>query len=256
MNGAFDIGGTGLVSLQEALNIIANNVTNINTQGFKRSDVQFSEVMAGMSLPQISTGSNLAEPSLASVSVNSILMLDEQGEIEQTGRPLDLAIDGQGFIELMGPNGQSMLWRGGSLRVADDGVLVADNGLPLRDFISIPNDMTEIQIDADGTIRGREGNGSNVIEIGKLNLVNTSSPQLLERIDGGMYRADPSMRLFSGAAGEDGLGRFVQGSLERSNVDLSTEMVDMLVVQRAYAANAQIVQAADQLMSIANNLRR
>jgi flagellar basal-body rod protein FlgG len=254
MNGAFEIGQTGLVSLQRALDILANNVTNINTQGFKRSDVRFSEIIAGMAVdgPSFSDGSS--EPGLAGVSTQARLMLGEQGELQQTGRPLDLAIQGQGFLELMGPRGEVYLWRGGGLAINDDGQLTADNGMILRDAINLPLDATGLEIRRDGMVLAADPDGE-AIELGQLSLVQLSNGADAERLDGGLYRVRDGARPLSAQAGEDGAGEFLQGTVERSNVDLNIEMVDMMVVQRAYAANAQIVQAADQLMSIANNLR-
>ena len=254
MNGAFEIGQTGLVSLQKALDILANNITNMNTQGFKRSDVRFSEIIAGMSADASKAASGASEPSLAGVSTQARLMLGEQGELQQTGRALDLAIQGEGFVELMGPRGELYLWRGGGLSINADGQLTADNGLVLRDAINVPLDSTGLEIRRDGLVSATDPDGRSV-ELGQLSITRLNSEADAERMDGGLYKMRAGIQSISAQAGEDGAGEFLQGAVERSNVDLNTEMVDMMIVQRAYAANAQIVQAADQLMSIANNLR-
>lgn len=257
MNGAFHVGAIGLSAQQKALDTIAGNISNINTPAFKRSRVQFSEVLASQLDPgavRADLGADFAHA--AGVRSEALSMVDEGGKIEATGRPLDLAIDGRGFIELMGPGGETLLWRGGALRVGDDGLLAGAGGLSLKAAITIPDDASAVEIAADGVVRAKVGDSGETVEIGQILLVRAEDPGALERLDGGLYRAAEGARLVDAHPGEDGTGRLVQGALEGSNVELTSEMVQMLLVQRAYAANAQLVQAADQLMAIANGLRR
>lgn len=256
MNGAFHIGGIGLSTQQQALDVLANNITNINTQSFKRSAVRFSEIMAGQS-ERLSPASGLRkDPGVAGVRANVMFMIDQQGELQRTERPLDIAIDGDGFIELLGPRGQTMLWRGGSLKVGEDGTLMAENGLALKSMINIPLDMAELDITSDGYVLSRAAGSPDPVELGQIMMVRVQNSAGLTRLDGGLYRLGNDTDIMDAAPGEDGAGILVQGSIERSNVDLNTEMVEMMIVQRAYSANAQIVQAADQMMAIANSLRR
>jgi flagellar basal-body rod protein FlgG len=257
MNGAFHVAAIGLEAQQRALDTIANNISNVNTPTFKRSDVRFSEILASRGDPAVQ-GVNLGERAMSSAGVMSdrVSMLNEQGELEATGRPMDLAIDGQGFIELMGPDGQSLLWRGGTLKVGEDGLLATATGLPLKASITVPADATKIEVGSDGVVRAVTGQGSEAVEIGQIMLVKVEDASTLQRLDGGLYAPGDMARLLDAQPGEDGLGLLVQGSVERSNVQLTSEMVQLMLVQRAYAANAQIVQAADQLMAIANGLRK
>jgi flagellar basal-body rod protein FlgG len=256
MSGAFEIAGVGLASQQRALDVIANNVANLNTPAFKRSNVRFSEVIARIDDPD-NVRANLApEPSLAGVSARSILSLDEQGELERTGRALDLAIDGEGFIELLGPRGQSLLWRGGTLSVQEDGLLATSEGFVLRAMIEPPADVAEIAIASNGDVTGRRAGDDAPIQLGHISLVRVANSDAIERMDGGLYRLNEDAEVVEALPGEGGAGTLVQGAIERSNVDLNDEMVRLMIVQRSYAANAQIVQAADQLMAIANSLRR
>jgi flagellar basal-body rod protein FlgG len=253
---AFEIAGAGLVSQQKALDVIASNIANINTPSFKRSELRFSEVIAGLSDEFNPRASLSGEPSVAGVTARAVLALDAQGELEHTGRALDLAIDGAGFIELMGPRGQTLLWRGGALSIQEDGLLSTSDGLPLRAMIAVPDEATELLIDADGRVRARVAGADQPVELGRIDLVQIESNSDVERLDGGLYRLAEGVRLNELQAGEDGAGALVQGSIERSNVQINDEMVRLMIVQRAYAANAQIVQAADQLMAIANSLRK
>lgn len=259
MSGAFQIGAVGLDAQQRALDTIASNITNVNTPGYRRSTVRFSELLVGTVDSAVVradlAGGGGGGAASAGVRSDPYFLLNEQGRLEATGRAMDLAIQGPGFIELMGANGRTMLWRGGTLAIGEDGQLGAAGGLPLRAAITVPADAAGIEIAADGTVRARMANEERV-EIGQIRLVRVDDPALVERSDGGLYALAESASLDDAQPGEDGLGRLVQGSIEQSTVELSTEMVQMMMVQRAYAANAQIIQAADQMMALANGLRR
>lgn len=255
MNGAFYVGAVGLRSQQRALDVTAGNIANASTPGFKRSQLRFSDVLATRSDPDVASAS-LAERTVAEsgVAVEASPSVLVAGAIRTTGGGMDVAIDGQGFIELMGAGGQTLLWRGGTLKVGDDGLLAAANGLALKAAITVPDDADKLEIGRDGIVRAITGATST--EIGKIDLVRVGDAGSLEAVDGGLYRVVRGARVVDAQAGEDGAGMLVQGALEESNVEMSAEMVDMMMIQRAYAANAQIVQAADQLMAIANGLRK
>jgi flagellar basal-body rod protein FlgG len=257
MNGAFYIGAVGLDAQQRALDTIANNISNVNTAAFKRSGVRFSEMLASRTDPATAgAGLDSGQVAPAGVMADTLFMLNESGKLEPTGGAYDLAIDGQGFIEVMGPGGETLLWRGGSLKLGEDGLLSTLKGLPLKAAITVPDDSSAIEIAPDGVVRAKVGEAGEVVEIGQIMLVKVDDPAGLQRLDGGFYRSVEGARLLDAQPGEDGAGLLVQGSIEGSNVELTAEMVQLMLVQRAYAANAQIVQAADQLMGIANGLRR
>ena len=257
MSGAFEIAGIGLSAQQKALDTIANNIANVNTRSFKRSEVRFTEVLASAiegGPPSAVIGAQAED--IAGVSAAPVLLLDEQGQLEPTGRALDLAIDGAGFIELMGPAGQTYLWRGGAMDIGPDGFLSAGNGMTLKDLISVPLDSESLSIGSDGRVFSISASEPSGVEIGQITLVRPSSMSGIERYDGGLYRVAGQADTVAGAPGEDGSGRLVQGSIERSNVDLNNEMVQLMIVQRAYAANSKVVQAADEVAGIVNGMRR
>lgn len=257
MSGAYYVGAVGLNTQQRALDAIANNIANINTAGFKRSEVRFADVVAsGTDMEMLPADLQSAAPTLAGVALDVAFMLNDQGDLQKTGASMDVAIEGAGFIELMGADGRTLLWRGGRLKVGEDGLLAGAGGLALKAGITVPDDATALAIGADGTVRVAGADGGEPVEIGQIRLVRVADPSGVERLDGGLYRVAEDARLDEAQPGEDGLGQLVQGSVERSNVQLTDEMVRMMLVQRAYAANAQIVQAADQMMGIANTLRR
>lgn len=261
MNGVFQIGATGLHAQDRALEIVANNITNMNTQGFKRSNVHFSE-MIGPRLPAGITGEGAASANdgpapqgLLGVSSAQGARIFSDGELRPTGNPLDIAIRGDGFIELVGADGQVLLWRGGTLRVNEEGFLAGAGGLQLKSAISVPEGATAITIDAAGEVRALSPGEAEPRSVGRIELVLVRNLEGLSAQEGGLYRAAAADDVVTAEPGEQG-GRFVQGSLELSNVVLTDEMVQLMMMQRAYAASAQVVQAGDQLMAIANGLKR
>lgn len=256
MSDAFYVAAIGMQAQQHALDGIANNITNVNTPAFKRSQMRFMDLVATRTEAEVPADLTSPPVVLSGVAVRGRLALNEPGQVERTGQPLDLAIDGQGFFELMGRDGQTLLWRGGVLGVSEEGLLGTSDGVPFRAAITVPYDASALEIGADGMVRVSVAGQAEPIEIGQLELVQVDDVDAVERADGGIYRVPAETSLRAGVPGEDGAGTIVQGAIERSNVQLTDEMVQMILVQRAYAANAQIVQAADQLAAIANGLRR
>lgn len=256
MSDAFEVGAIAMRTQQRALEVLANNIANVNTQGFKRAQVRYADIVSSRIDTQPPAEARAEPPGFAGVTMDPRLALDEQGDIQRTGRSMDLAIEGAGFIELMGPAGQTLLWRGGGLKILDDGMLATEGGIALKAAVSLPRDATELSIDKNGTVRAKVGGEPDAIEIGQIRLVRLDDASGVVRLDGGLYRVDEARLVTDAEPGEDGLGLLVQGALERSNVELTDEMVQLIMVQRAYAASAQVVQAADQLMGIVNGLRR
>lgn len=257
MDGAFYIGAVGLDAQQQALNVVANNIANLNTTAFKRQTVQFSELVSPLTdrdsdaasrIRQITTG--------AGVSVAATPRVWSQGTLTQTGQPLDLAIQGEGFLEVLGPSGSDMLWRGGTLEVNQEGYLATSDGTTLKAMVSVPQGAQNLSISATGAITAQINGASQARQIGQLDIALAKNPASLVDQGGGYFEPSDGSGVVSVKPGEEGGGTFVQGSLETSNVQLSDEMVNMLMVQRAYGASAQVVQAGDQLLSIVNGLRR
>lgn len=256
MNGAFYIGAAGLNAQQRALDVISNNIANINTIGFKRSAVRFSDlVVPSENLAAFDTVRSEGGQGLGAAA-RSAAHVWTQGDLRQTGQSMDLAIEGEGFIEMMGPAGETLLWRGGTLKVNADGYLAASDGTMLHAMISVPRDTNAIAIARDGTVTATAEGEAGSVEIGRIDLVLIKDKDSLGDTGGGYYRSDDAANLYTVEPQREGGGALVQGALETANVQLSDEMVSLLLMQRAYAANAQVVQAGDQLMGILNSLRR
>ena len=260
MSGAFYIGAIGLDAQQQALNVVANNIANINTTAFKRQMVQFSELVTpprNVSNDQLSqTSQTSGVMSGAGVTVSGTPRDWTQGTLTQTGQPLNLAIQGDGFLEVLGPAGTNTLWRGGTLAVNDDGYLATSDGNTLKAMVSVPQGAQSLTISATGAVTAQINGASQARQIGQLDIALAKDPASLVDAGGGYFVPSDSSGTLVVKPGEEGGGTFVQGSLETSNVELSDEMVNMLMVQRAYGASAQVVQAGDQLLSIVNGLRR
>ncbi len=257
MNGAFYIGAIGIDAQQRALDVIANNIANLNTAGFKRSAVQFSELVApARDAADLPVSSPDRAMSLAGVAINSTQRVWSQGDLKQTGSPLDVAVNGSGLFEVLGPSGKQLLWRGGTLKVNQDGYLATSDGLALRALISVPHTATALTIAPDGMVSAITDDKGTRERLGQLELMMPKDLSQLADAGDGMYELSDETSAIAAQPGEDGSGTIVQGAIEGGNVQLTDEMTSLLLVQRAYAANAQVLQAADQLLSIANGLRR
>jgi len=256
MNGAFYIGAAGMDAQQRALNVVANNIANINTTGFKRSAVRFSELVAAIDGAADPTSISRMLANSSGVSVGAVPHVWAQGDLKQTGQELDLAINGVGFLELLGPSGRSLLWRGGTLKVNEGGYLATADGIALRAMISVPAGVSKLAIARDGVVSALVGGETEMRQIGQLDLVMVNDADTLKDAGNGYYEVTDPAGIATVQAGDNGSGAFVQGTLESSNVQLTEEMVSLLLLQRAYSASAQVVQAGDQLMGIVNGLRR
>jgi flagellar basal-body rod protein FlgG len=246
MNGSFYIGAVGLESQQRALDVVANNIANLNTPAFKRGEANFAELVGA------GDGSGAT---LNGVAFDPSQRVYDQGELKQTGRPLDVAIDGDGFIELIGADGATRLWRGGTLAVNADRVLAGAGGLPLKGMITVPDDAGPISIDRAGMVTAQAADGT-AQELGRIEIVRPRDLAAITGAGDGLYRVETEADLSVEDPGEAASAAMVQGALEGSNVQLADQMVSLMMMQRAFAANAQVLQAGDQLMQISNNLRR
>lgn len=262
---ALYIGATGMQAQQLNVETIANNLANVNTVGFKKGRVGFADLMArdaaGAVAPTLEEGrAGLLSPGRrlgAGVSVASLSKVFEMGEIKKTGSQFDLAIQGEGFLEVTLPDGSSGFVRGGSLQVNKDGLLATGAGHALRPALAIPDNAEALIIGRDGRVELRLHNQSGLVEIGQLELVRFHGAGQLTASGDNLYRtSEASGDPISLRPGEQGAGLLAQGHLESSNVKMVDEMVNLMLAQRAYEASVKIVQAADEMLGMVNNLRK
>lgn len=259
MKDAMQIAATGMQTQQRLVETIAHNMSNINTQGFKRSKVSFAELVAG-SPTLASTGA--AEPStgwgasLAGVRMQSTMLSFAAGELRQTDQALDLAIVGPGFLEVDLGGSQRAFLHGGSLKVNAEGLLCAPGGQPLVPSISVPADSEKLLIQADGRIQAQTRQG-NVHDIGKLEVTAFANPEFLEPMGENLYLAtEQSGKGQAHASPAEANVTLKQGYLEAANVKMVDEMVSLMMAQRAYEANVKVIQAADEMQGLVNALRK
>src|SRR6266436_6662954 len=250
----------GMESQQLNLDVISNNLANVNTTGFKKSKIEFQDLLyqtpraagaeagAGNQLP---TGLQVGHGSKP-VATSKIFT---EGELTQTGAQLDIAIQGDGFFEVQMPDGTRAYTRDGALKTASDGRITTSDGLPLQGgFQPIPSGTTAISISPSGEVTTTTQSGSQNFRV---QLVRFANPAGLENVGRNLYReTTASGNAELGNPGENGFGDLAQGYLEMSNVKVVEEMVNMIVAQRAYEVNSKAVQASDEMMQMSNNLRR
>lgn len=252
---ALYISASGLRSEQKQIDVISNNVANMQTPGFKRSRVNFVEV-ADPGVPGVD-GQAGVEARGDGTRILSTSTSFAPGEIRATQDPLDLAIDGNGFFELAGADGNPVYTRDGQFRIDADGNLVSVQGLPLSHGITIPTGASDIRIASNGVITALLAGDTERSSVGTLELTTFASPDALTSIgDNNFSAGDATGGPMYGQPGDAGYGHVQQGALEFSNVQMIDEMSTLVMAQRAYQLNARVLQASDQLLETINNLRR
>ncbi|MFQ5498445.1 MAG: flagellar basal-body rod protein FlgG [Candidatus Zixiibacteriota bacterium] len=253
---------TGMIGQQMNVDTIANNLANLNTTGFKKSRVEFQDVLyqnfrrAGTASAvgsQVPTGLAIGYGSKA-VATNRQY---SGGDLTLTGNPLDLAISGDGFFQIQFPDGSTTYTRDGSFKLSADGRIVNSDGYFLLPEVTIPEDATSVSVGTDGLIQVIQVGSDTPTDIGQLELARFINPS-------GLHALGRNLLTETAASGspildnpaQNGLGQVDQGSLELSNVKVVDEMVNMIVAQRAYEMNSKAVQTSDDMAAIANNLKR
>ena len=250
---ALYIAESGLDAKQKQLDAIAHNIANVATPGYKASQINFLTVVQE---ERNNAGDIQSSQGLGVMGRQSALDMTA-GKMEQTGRALDIAINGAGFIEVEQVGGKLVYSRGGRLATDSQGYLSTGNGLRLAAMLQIPPDAENIIISNDGVLSAKLS-GNNTIEIGQIQLINFTDMSAVKAIGNNLFEADKSAlnSAYYGNVGEAGMGIVQQGMLESSNVSMNQEMMNMMMAQRSYQLNARLVQVSDQILETLNNLRR
>ena len=252
------IGATGMNAQQTNIDTVANNLANVNTTAYKRGRVEFEDLMykaAGLS------GGAAARPGVGTTGMGTAVAgasrIFNAGDVKKTDQPYDLAINGQGFFEVVQPDGSLAYTRNGALQVDADGFLATHNGLRLSSQVQISPDAHQVRIASDGHVFAQLPHESRETEVARLELASFANPGGLAALGDSVYLpTDKSGPAVLGNAAENGMGSLQQGFLESSNVKLIDEMIGLILAQRAYEINAKVVQASDEMLSISNNLYR
>ena len=261
MNLSLYSAATGMEAQQLNLNTIANNLANVNTPGFKRSKIEFQDLLYQKPTRAAGTdagGGNLV-PTGAEVGNGSRVAATAkgftQGQLNQTGEKLDLAIQGDGFFEVQRPDGTIGYTRDGSFKVNGQGQVVTVDGLPiLSGFQPIPPGATGVTIAENGQVTVQTAGGNQSF---RLNLVRFANPAGLRSLGGNLYEETPASGTpETGQPGEQGFGGVIQGYLEASNVNIVEEMVALIVAQRAYEINSKSIQTSDEMLQSVAAMKR
>ena len=253
---------SGMYAQKLNVDNIANNLANVNTTGFKKAKLEFQDILyevmrmagatsaVGFEVPvelQIGYG---ARP-IATQRIFS------QGTLVNTGNPFDLAIQGDGFFMVTLPDGTEAFTRDGAIKISRDGDLVTTDGYLLAAAITLPPEAVESFVGVDGTVTVRNAGETEVTDIGQITLAKFLNPAGLTAVGGNLYiQTTASGDFIEGVPGEDGLGKIMSGFLEMSNVETVEEMVNLIIAQRAYEINSKAIQTAEDMIQIANNLKR
>ena len=257
-NAAMHVARTGLDSQAARMRVIANNLANVNTTGFKKDRAEF-ETLAyqTMTVPGApSSAENRYAVGLAlgsGVQMTGTARVNTQGAMTQTDNPLDMAIEGDGFFQVLRPDGTTGYTRAGNFSLSAEGQIVTSDGMRLQPEISVPEGATAITIGADGTISAQLQGQAAPTELGRIELARFVNPSGLQAMGGNLYAESAASGTPQvGTPGLDGRGSLRQGSLEGSNVNVVQELVDMIETQRAYEVNSKMIQATDEMLRNAN----
>jgi flagellar basal-body rod protein FlgG len=259
MNQSLWIAKTGLDAQQTKMSVISNNLANASTTGYKRSRAVFEDLLYQNQRQvgaQSSQDSVIPTGMMIGTGVRTVATekLFSQGSMTQTENPLDVGIDGKGFLQVLMPDGSMAYTRDGELQVDNQGQLVNSSGYAIQPSISIPVEAQSITIGTDGSVSVRLPNATATTQVGNLQLVDFINPAGLQPVGANLYiESNASGSPQSGTPGTNGMGTVVQGYLEGSNVNVVEELVSMIETQRAYEMNSKAISTSDQMLQFVNN---
>ena len=256
---AFSTAATGMLAQQMLVDVVANNLANVNTTGFKRSHIDFQDLVydkqkaAGTEIaPGVHAPTGLEIGS--GVRMAATLKNFSLGEFQDTQRNMDVAIRGNGFIQVLMPNGDIRYTRDGSLQVNATGQLVTMTGYAVQPAITVPAESVSVDIGADGGINVTNGAGARSV-VGTIQLARFANPSgLTSQGDNLLAPTDASGEAVVGTPAQEGFGSIQSGFLEKSNVEMVNELVNLITAQRAYEVNSRAIKAGDEMLRDTNGI--
>jgi flagellar basal-body rod protein FlgG len=245
---------------QTNMDVIANNLANVNSAGFKKSRADFQDILyQTVKVAGASSAPGIEVPTGVQVGLGSrvaaVQKIFTTGDIQQTGNDLDLAVEGSGFFQVTQPNGEAAYTRAGAFKKDGTGRLVTSDGYPLFPEVIIPENATQISIGQSGAVEVFLDGQSTPTQVGAIELTRFSNPAGLKALGHSLFGETPTTGVPStGIPGENGFGVLAQGFLEGSNVSIMEEMVNMIAGQRAYEINSKAIKTADEMLQMTNNL--
>jgi flagellar basal-body rod protein FlgG len=255
---------SGMYAQQLNIEVISNNIANINTTGFKKNKAEFQDLMyqevqinpLSSSAPGISENTSTEIQIGNGVKPGSTQKIFKQGDIVATNNQFDLAVQGEGFFQVRKADGTFAYTRDGSFKVNQEGRLITSSGYVLDPEITLDEETLGLSVGRDGSVEIQEVGGGSVV-LGNIELVRFMNPGGLTAIGDNLYvETSASGTPMIGIPGTSGFGEVIQGYLESSNVDIVEEMISMITAQRAYEINSKTVKTVEEMMTLANNLKR
>ena len=259
---ALNTAATGMQAQQLNVEVIANNIANMNTTGFKRQRAEFEDLLY-QSIEKMGVSSSDANTIVptgvqvgSGVKSGSVYRITEQGNMGQTGNPYDLAIQGDGYFIVQLPDGRDAYTRAGNFSLNADGQIVTGEGYVVAPGISVPSDATSVSINRQGVVSAIMADGSTPQDVGALEMARFVNPPGLDAIGDNMFlETAASGAANRGQPGSIGFGTLQQGYLETSNVNAVSEISDLITAQRAYEMNSKVITTTDEMLRTMTNLR-
>lgn len=259
---SLSIGATGMQAQQLNVDVISNNIANMTTTGFKRQSAQFHDLLYQNHVRPGTVASNTGSVVPSGIQVGlgvrpiAINRLHEQGALQITDNPLDLALNGQGYFQVQLPNGGTAYTRDGTMQVNENGELVTSQGNLIQPGITIPADTVDIEINRNGEVFIKQDGQVALQNVGQINVATFINPAGLEAIGDNLFtETEASGNATVGTAGEDHIAEIQQGALERSNVEVVDEITKLITAQRAYEMNSKIISTSDEMLRSVTQLR-
>ncbi len=253
---------TGMEAQKLNVDVIANNLANVNTNGYKRARADFQDlVYQELRTPGASSAEGAQIPSGIEIGLGvrpvAVQKIFQQGDFAYTGNNLDLVIEGDGFFQIATPDGTTAYSRAGAFKLDSEGRVVTSDGYSIEPAVTIPANTVSITIGSDGKVTVIQSGSTTPTEVGQIELARFTNPAGLKAVGKNLFSpSDSSGEAVTGNPGSEGMGTIGQGFVELSNVNVVEEMVNMIVSQRAYEINSKAVQASDEMMQMSNNLHR
>lgn len=253
---ALNTAALGMRVQQLRVSNIANNLANVSTTAYKRTEIAFQDLFYETITTSTRGSTNQLQIGHGAKPVGTIRYFS-QGSLRRTGSPLDIAINGSGFFQVQMKDGSIAYTRDGNFSLNSEGLIVTQSGLPLAGHFYVPQNAVSINISESGVISVKLPGNRGTVELGQIELVKFVNASGLSAMGGNLYsRTEASGLPQYGVAGRNGFGSLQQGFLEQSNVNIVKSMVSLIRAQRAYQANSKMVQTADQMMQITNSIKR
>ena len=252
---------SGMEAQQTRLDVTANNIANVSTNGFKKGRAEFADLIyQTVRAAGTTTGQGTTAPDATEIGLGTRLTATtrdtKQGELHQTGNVLDVAIEGHGYLPVTMPSGEQAFTRNGALHMTSEGKLVNSEGYAISGDITIPTDAQTVTIGTDGTVTATMPGESQPVDLGKIEIAMFANPGGLAAMGSNLFHeTSASGAAVIGAPGEGGSGGLRQGMLEVSNVNVVEEMIDLISGQRAYEINSRVIKAADEMLGQTVQLR-